>query len=145
MLVSLDVVPRGQCHPILLVKDEVGEVQRGDVRLVPQVEKGSKFPSLGTDVVVSWVEPVKHQCNFLVSVNLHKYFPAPMFNNSSELNVGMDAEALDNPAANLHTSAGSTLNLLWNLGSTMGSCPGDRKSTRLNSSHSQISYAVFCF
>src|SRR2546430_10958501 len=25
-----------------------------------------------------------------------------------------------------------------------GSAPGDRKSTRLNSSHSQISYAVFC-
>src|SRR2546430_13177659 len=25
-----------------------------------------------------------------------------------------------------------------------GSCPQDRKSTRLNSSHSQISYAVFC-
>src|SRR2546430_11500061 len=24
------------------------------------------------------------------------------------------------------------------------SCPRDRKSTRLNSSHSQISYAVFC-
>src|SRR2546430_15582007 len=24
------------------------------------------------------------------------------------------------------------------------SCVGDRKSTRLNSSHSQISYAVFC-
>src|SRR2546430_7454176 len=23
-------------------------------------------------------------------------------------------------------------------------CPADRKSTRLNSSHSQISYAVFC-
>src|SRR5689334_25246335 len=23
-------------------------------------------------------------------------------------------------------------------------CPGDRKSTRLNSSHSSISYAVFC-
>src|SRR6266478_6887747 len=28
-------------------------------------------------------------------------------------------------------------------GGTAGS-PGDRKSTRLNSSHSQISYAVFC-
>src|SRR2546430_3553485 len=26
----------------------------------------------------------------------------------------------------------------------MGSCGKDRKSTRLNSSHSQISYAVFC-
>src|SRR2546427_7853518 len=25
-----------------------------------------------------------------------------------------------------------------------GGAPGDRKSTRLNSSHSQISYAVFC-
>src|SRR2546430_5728975 len=25
-----------------------------------------------------------------------------------------------------------------------GTCRGDRKSTRLNSSHSQISYAVFC-
>src|SRR2546430_8767482 len=25
-----------------------------------------------------------------------------------------------------------------------GDCPRDRKSTRLNSSHSQISYAVFC-
>src|SRR2546430_10485824 len=27
---------------------------------------------------------------------------------------------------------------------TSGSITGDRKSTRLNSSHSQISYAVFC-
>src|SRR2546430_976089 len=27
---------------------------------------------------------------------------------------------------------------------SMGSKPQDRKSTRLNSSHSQISYAVFC-
>src|SRR5438270_35866 len=27
---------------------------------------------------------------------------------------------------------------------THGRCPVDRKSTRLNSSHSQISYAVFC-
>src|SRR5438477_5682316 len=27
---------------------------------------------------------------------------------------------------------------------TIGSAPGDRKSTRLNSSHMSISYAVFC-
>src|SRR2546428_3258811 len=26
----------------------------------------------------------------------------------------------------------------------LGPCPSDRKSTRLNSSHDQISYAVFC-
>src|SRR2546430_15783987 len=30
------------------------------------------------------------------------------------------------------------------LGTRSSSRPGDRKSTRLNSSHSQISYAVFC-
>src|SRR2546430_15076461 len=30
------------------------------------------------------------------------------------------------------------------LGSGLGQHLGDRKSTRLNSSHSQISYAVFC-
>src|SRR5688572_31013912 len=29
-------------------------------------------------------------------------------------------------------------------GDPLGSCSQDRKSTRLNSSHSQISYAVFC-
>src|SRR2546430_6643530 len=29
-------------------------------------------------------------------------------------------------------------------GATVAEQPGDRKSTRLNSSHSQISYAVFC-
>src|SRR5688572_33187601 len=28
--------------------------------------------------------------------------------------------------------------------STLATCVSDRKSTRLNSSHSQISYAVFC-
>src|SRR2546430_4944503 len=35
----------------------------------------------------------------------------------------------------------------WTIGAITGRCLGsgqDRKSTRLNSSHSQISYAVFC-
>src|SRR5206468_10229695 len=36
--------------------------------------------------------------------------------------------------------AGSTLS----VGGTAGLCRSDRKSTRLNSSHDQISYAVFC-
>src|SRR2546427_6322888 len=31
----------------------------------------------------------------------------------------------------------------WPVGA-LATAPGDRKSTRLNSSHSQISYAVFC-
>src|SRR2546427_3302073 len=32
----------------------------------------------------------------------------------------------------------------WEKGTPWGEHGGDRKSTRLNSSHSQISYAVFC-
>src|SRR2546430_4460352 len=32
----------------------------------------------------------------------------------------------------------------WGRAAVGGGMPGDRKSTRLNSSHSQISYAVFC-
>src|SRR5205085_10180761 len=32
----------------------------------------------------------------------------------------------------------------WALSTSLKSLPEDRKSTRLNSSHSQISYAVFC-
>src|SRR2546430_3594826 len=32
----------------------------------------------------------------------------------------------------------------WSILSRLQSAPQDRKSTRLNSSHSQISYAVFC-
>src|SRR2546430_10677827 len=42
----------------------------------------------------------------------------------------------DDPAA--HAAAGKTLRNAVLFG------PPDRKSTRLNSSHSQISYAVFC-
>src|SRR2546427_1492574 len=34
--------------------------------------------------------------------------------------------------------------LRWRPACRTSSSPGDRKSTRLNSSHSQISYAVFC-
>src|SRR2546430_6097816 len=39
----------------------------------------------------------------------------------------------------MHTSISSTPSL-----SSVASTTSDRKSTRLNSSHSQISYAVFC-
>src|SRR3712207_7821848 len=33
---------------------------------------------------------------------------------------------------------------VWTNGSVAGQLDGDRKSTRLNSSHANISYAVFC-
>src|SRR5688572_31534930 len=48
---------------------------------------------------------------------------------------------------NRHTSSARTTRrgLLRSMCSNVaGSSPADRKSTRLNSSHSQISYAVFC-
>src|SRR5206468_11689745 len=39
---------------------------------------------------------------------------------------------------------GNALQLPQSWGARYGVCPQDRKSTRLNSSHDQISYAVFC-
>src|SRR2546430_5712183 len=47
------------------------------------------------------------------------------------------------------SSSGATARPVRSAGSTCGRTPSsvapeDRKSTRLNSSHSQISYAVFC-
>src|SRR2546428_3330676 len=59
------------------------------------------------------------------------------------------------PYTTLFRSLPDILEGLWRSGlTTMGTCgdvtrqrrasPGDRKSTRLNSSHDQISYAVFC-
>src|SRR2546430_11241132 len=41
-------------------------------------------------------------------------------------------------------SDGSPFDLVFHRPCTQTHCSGDRKSTRLNSSHSQISYAVFC-
>src|SRR2546430_13601574 len=49
------------------------------------------------------------------------------------------------PAVRRHLEATSRWRrrLSWETGAP-GRADGDRKSTRLNSSHSQISYAVFC-
>src|SRR5688572_32695679 len=49
------------------------------------------------------------------------------------------------PPARAERALGSTFIRLYEYGPPKGtSSSGDRKSTRLNSSHSQISYAVFC-
>src|SRR2546430_3834057 len=50
---------------------------------------------------------------------------------------------LTRPAGRLNTSASGSNEMLVR-GVRAESGPRDRKSTRLNSSHSQISYAVFC-
>src|SRR2546430_3973681 len=55
------------------------------------------------------------------------------------------------PYTTLFRSSRSTASIAWNARrrcsrrcSAEAAPPPDRKSTRLNSSHSQISYAVFC-
>src|SRR5690349_23091758 len=50
------------------------------------------------------------------------------------------------PIAYSSRTPGAVRSALWDsLGSATGPAPaGDRKSTRLNSSHVEISYAVFC-
>src|SRR2546430_11095710 len=52
----------------------------------------------------------------------------------------MPAEVL--PSIELETAPNPTASIIWLHG--LGADGKDRKSTRLNSSHSQISYAVFC-
>src|SRR3712207_6920651 len=54
----------------------------------------------------------------------------------TDLNVGLSKRLLND---RLQISVGSN----FGLGGT-GAQQGDRKSTRLNSSHANISYAVFC-
>src|SRR5688572_31451589 len=59
--------------------------------------------------------------------------------------------ALDAISTVLRPAAGALLaaSVMWQIqdpltAAVLGIAVGDRKSTRLNSSHSQISYAVFC-
>src|SRR2546430_10165267 len=54
---------------------------------------------------------------------------------------GVPAQTIREVARLYATSKGSMI--LWGMGISQH-VHGDRKSTRLNSSHSQISYAVFC-
>src|SRR2546430_4348037 len=52
--------------------------------------------------------------------------------------------ALPNHAPCRVPTTAKSFSILFLGRTTFHSCPADRKSTRLNSSHSQISYAVFC-
>src|SRR2546430_15127511 len=60
--------------------------------------------------------------------------------------VHLWADALNESAGfTARDSAGAPAEVAWGSGSAVVGASGrDRKSTRLNSSHSQISYAVFC-
>src|SRR2546430_13111108 len=62
-----------------------------------------------------------------------------------------DAEASDGYGQTVTVRKGEVETIEYNRDKSLavtvyvGKRKGDRKSTRLNSSHSQISYAVFCF
>src|SRR2546430_9782945 len=60
-------------------------------------------------------------------------------------NLQVRAGSLNDRAANEDHFQGLLLQFRWPVDHVAGDLPPiDRKSTRLNSSHSQISYAVFC-
>src|SRR5689334_23787679 len=61
---------------------------------------------------------------------------AAVFAEADRLGLGREPEELDDLAATLRVVAGA--------GASPLAYAEDRKSTRLNSSHSSISYAVFC-
>src|SRR5205085_10678914 len=94
---------------------------------------------------------------FLSSYRHHPALPSFPTRRSSDLyhglafNVAMDLQPFDliNPCGypGLTTVDLSTIGVstAWNVAADrLGHKLEDRKSTRLNSSHSQISYAVFC-
>src|SRR5260221_6995920 len=72
-----------------------------------------------------------------------------LFRSQSLLGTGSDAfTATVNTTLGVQATAGATtITLIADLGNTGNQgavLEGDRKSTRLNSSHTVISYAVFC-
>src|SRR3712207_8562240 len=56
----------------------------------------------------------------------------------------LDALRLDPGYSVAHANLGALLARLGRLGDSMAAYAEDRKSTRLNSSHANTSYAVFC-
>src|SRR5574341_1828856 len=57
-------------------------------------------------------------------------------------NQGQHGKAGFNQHSLIPSTFGTDFDVLWNAIDI--ACPADRKSTRLNSSHQLISYAVFC-
>src|SRR2546430_6472841 len=60
------------------------------------------------------------------------------------LPISKDADADGQRGDRQHAKRGGKISQLFPMASLGFDVFGDRKSTRLNSSHSQISYAVFC-
>src|SRR2546430_3699542 len=63
----------------------------------------------------------------------------------TSINLGIPAAALQSPVkGNLPDSTELHIGITFKIDPRLQGLGLDRKSTRLNSSHSQISYAVFC-
>src|SRR5437899_8516347 len=110
-----------------------------------------KQPPHQTNTVLSWVgwswlkRTKGEDCRLALSVNyslsrrtrMSSRPPGPM-SESCVMRLTMDSKSTGNP-----TRVGAAT-ILFSIFVTRRDFPTDRKSTRLNSSHLGISYAVFC-
>src|SRR3712207_8928641 len=77
-------------------------------------------------------------------------FPYTTLFRSEDVTFGYDRPESDAPSPpilrniSFHARAGQTTAIVGATGAGKSSLVSDRKSTRLNSSHANISYAVFC-
>src|SRR2546430_13162174 len=67
-----------------------------------------------------------------------------LFRSLLQCSVGEAYQVVDAPMLSQIGSGALPIEQLPSYGLAIRAARGDRKSTRLNSSHSQISYAVFC-
>src|SRR2546427_13071911 len=83
---------------------------------------------------------------FVIIITLLTFFLFFFFNDTATTEIY--TLSLHDALPISHQGSGVTMlqRLLYRLGLALllAACAADRKSTRLNSSHSQISYAVFC-
>src|SRR2546430_15806052 len=94
---------------------------------------------------VKWLD----KCSNKIKNNLYYFF---FFNDTAtteiytlSLHDALPIFMPSAPSATISSAAGSFAGIVGEqAGAYAVTSPSDRKSTRLNSSHSQISYAVFC-
>src|SRR5207253_6955167 len=81
---------------------------------------------------------------YIYTLSLHDALPILQFRGRVDYNLS-ESLKLYVSYNHQHDNALNSLDVLWGPGGTnTWAAPTDRKSTRLNSSHVAISYAVFC-
>src|SRR3712207_8820779 len=84
--------------------------------------------------------------NDTATTEIYTFPYTTLFRSMSTLRIGSGVQAIVMPVVVLDVlgEGPAVVGLAWGLAAVGGFVAADRKSTRLNSSHANISYAVFC-